>query len=268
MEDGIMGTGTQLKRVFGLALVTGILAGPLQAAQTVIADDQADQQRISNTAGFMKSESDGAMADNRKEAFHPALILGSRKTATEGRRISAKAGAPSAIISQDINDDFWFYDAWVSLSYDQDWDGYYTDISLTFDADTYYSVADVFAVVYLSYEGGAWNEYAYTEDFTIFGELASDEYVIETTLASGYPTGDYDILIELYDAYTGYLVADMGPEYTQLSYLPLEDMILDTPSQAPSTPVVISHGGGGAMGWLLLALLPRAAVKKRRLLRS
>jgi len=264
MEDRIMGTGTQLKRSLGLALVTVILAGPLQAAQPVTTDDQADQQRVSNTAGYLKSETDAAGASIRKEARHPALILGSRKTASEGRRVSGKSGAPSAIISQNINDDFWFYDAWVSLSYDQDWDGYYTDISLTFDADTYYSMADVFAVVYLSYQGGAWNEYAYTEDFTIFGELASDEYVIETTLASGYPTGDYDILIELYDAYTGYLVADMGPEYTQLSYLPLEDMILDTPRQA----VVVSHGGGGAMGWLLLAMLPLAAVKKRGLLRS
>jgi len=257
MEDRIMGTGTQLKRSLGLALVTVILAGPLQAAQPVTTDDQADQQRVSNTAGYLKSETDAAGASIRKEARHPALILGSRKTASDGRRVSGKSGAPSAIISQNINDDFWFYDAWVSLSYDQDWDGYYTDISLTFDADTYYSMADVFAVVYLSYQGGAWNEYAYTEDFTIYGELASDEYVIETTLASGYPTGDYDILIELYDAYTGYLVADMGPEYTQLSYLPLEDMILDTPRQA----VVVSHGGGGAMGWLLLAMLPLAAMK-------
>lgn len=259
-----METGTQLRRFLGLALLAGILAGPIQAAQPVTTDDQSDQQRISSTAGYLKSESDGVIAGARKQARHPALILGSRKTTSEGRRVSGKSGAPSAIISQDINDDFWFYDAWVSLSYDQDSDGYYTDISLTFDADTYYSMADVFAVVYLSYQGGAWNEYAYTEDFTIYGEMASDEYVIETTLASGYPTGDYDILIELYDAYTGYLVADMGPEYTQLSYLPLEDMVLDTPRQV----VVVTHGGGGAMGWLLLALVPLAVMKKRGLLRA
>lgn len=263
-----MRTGLQLHRMLGVALVTSLLASPLQAAQPANSDDQARQSRISNTVSFMKSESDSAAAGNRKETRHPALVLGPRDSASDGRRIVEKSGAPAAIISQNINDDFWFYDAWVSLSYDQDWDGYYTDITLTFDADTYYSVADVFAVVYLSYEGGAWNEYAYTEDFTIYGELASDEYVIQTTLASGYPTGDYDILIELYDAYTGYLVADMGPEYAQLSYLPLEDLILDTPPQAAPAVVTVSHGGGGAMGWLLLALLPLAAVKKYRLARS
>lgn len=261
-----MGTGTQLKRFLELALITGILAGPLHAAQPVISGDQTDQERVSQTAGYLKSESDAVEANSRKEDRYPALVLEARKTSSDGRRIAEKSGAPSAIISQTINDDFWFYDAWVSLSYDDDRDGYYTDITLTFDADTYYSVADVFAVVYLSYEGGSWNEIAYTEDFTIFGELASDEYVIQTTLASGYPTGDYDILIELYDAYTGYLVADMGPEYAQLSYLPLEDIILDTPRQAAPAVVTVSHGGGGAIGWLLLALLPLAIIKKRGLL--
>lgn len=263
-----MRTGIQRRRDLALGLLTVILAGPLQAAQSTAADDQPGEQRVSNTVSFMKSESDAAFASVRKEARHPALTPGSRKTASEGRRVSGKPGTPSAIISQNINVDFWFYDAWVSLSYDQDWDGYYTDITLTFDADTYYSMAEVFAVVYLSYEGGAWAEYAYTEDFTIYGELASDEYVIQTTLASGYPTGDYDILIELYDAYTGYLVADMGPEYAQLSYLPLEDLILDTPRPEAPAVVTVSHGGGGAMGCLLLALLPLAATKKYRQARS
>ena len=57
--------------------------------------------------------------------------------------------------------------------------------------------------MYLSYEGGPWNEYAETEDFTIFGTSSEDEYVLVSELMSGYPTGSYDILIELFDAYDG-----------------------------------------------------------------
>ena len=258
-----MGTGTRRRPTLALALAVTMLAGPLSAAQPATDSVQVEPERISRSASFLSAEAGQPGAEQRTENRHPALILGSRKTDSEGRRPSSKMSGVSAVISQNINDDFWFYDAWVSLSYDEDRDGYYTDIQLTFDADTYYSMASVFAVVYLSYQGGAWNEIAYTEDFTIYGELASDEYTIQTTLASGYPTGDYDILIELYDAYTGYLVADMGPEYAQLSYLPLEDMDRDTPYQAAPAPVVVTHGGGGAMGWLLLILLPLAMAKKR-----
>ena len=101
----------------------------------------------------------------------------------------------------------WFYDAWVDLYADVDNDGYYSGIDLTFDADTIYSVAEVYAVVYLSYELGPWNEYAVTEDFTILGSSGTDEYFIETDLVAGYPTGDYDILIELFDTFDNAFVA-------------------------------------------------------------
>ena len=67
-----------------------------------------------------------------------------------------------------------------------------------------------------------------------------------------YPTGDYDILIELYDAYDGSFLASIGPEDTsQLSYLPLEDSTRDS---AGNTQVVV-NSGGGSLGWLLLFVL-------------
>ena len=107
---------------------------------------------------------------------------------------------------------------------DQDRDGYYHGIDLLFDADTYYTVAEVYAVVYLSYEGGPWNEYGATENFTIFGSSSDDDYVLVSELLEGYPAGSYDILIELFDAYDDTFLAWIGPEDTsELAFLPLED---------------------------------------------
>lgn len=161
------------------------------------------------------------------------------------------------------NTDFWFYSADVQLFGDVDGDGYWSGIDLAFDADTIYDVADVYAVLYLSYELGPWNEYAETEVFSIYGASSDDEYFVESDLVSGYPTGDYDVLIELYDTYDDSFVASFGPdESSALSFLPLEDIGRDTP---PNTTVVVSRGGGGALGWLgLFALLGIVAVRRAR----
>ena len=126
---------------------------------------------------------------------------------------------------------------------------------ILFDADTIYNSAEVYAAVYLSYEGGPWNEYAVSEDFILFGSSSNDDYVLVTELMSGYPTGDYDLLIELFDAVDGAFLASFGPEdSSELSYLPLEDFNRDAP--IIETRVTVTRGGGGgALGiWMLLAM--------------
>jgi hypothetical protein len=134
-----------------------------------------------------------------------------------------------------------------------------------FDADTIYSAAEVYAVVYLSLDFGPWNEYGVTEDFWIFGASGTDEYVLVTELMSGYPTGDYDLLIELFDTADDSFLASFGPDETSaLSYLPLEDFNRDEPLD--DIPVAVSHGGGGAadawtIGILLLLLIVSAGRK-------
>ncbi len=166
--------------------------------------------------------------------------------------LSGTRASPSG--QQSASDDFWFYTADVVLFNDDDFDGFYWGIDLLFDADTYYDVADVYAVVYLSYEGGPWNEFAVTDTFSIFGASGDDDYVLVTDLVSGYPTGYYDILIELFDAYDGAFLADFGPEDTsELSLLPLEDANRDDPHF--DDPVVVVHGGGGATSWWMISLM-------------
>ncbi len=87
---------------------------------------------------------------------------------------------------------------------------------------------------------------------------------METDLVEGYPAGNYDILIELYDTYDNALVATLGPEdSSQLSILPLEDEGRDAP--AGTTQIVVNSGGGGSFGWLLiLGLLGASALRRGR----
>ena len=187
---------------------------------------------------------------------------------TEGNRGSSAAqkvtDAETAVSSRAVSDDFWFYDADVILFNDFDGDGYYHGIDLLFDADTYFEAADVYAVVYLSFDGGPWNEYSATDDFTIYGASSDDEYVVVTELESSYPAGSYDLLIELYDAYDGSFLAEFGPaDSSGLSFLTLEDQQRD--ARHVDEVVVVHHGGGNGYGLLLLMILPLLARRLRRL---
>ncbi len=240
--------------VIGLQL---LLFSIVLAGTSAHAEQQAT--RKSSTSGGLVSQGGGIANGGADMDEYAALVLsGDRsKPAKTGGQQKLTADASSS-----VNSDFWFYTADVELFIDRDLDGYYTGIDLLFDADTYYDVADVYAVLYLSYEYGPWNEYAETEIFTIFGASSGDEYVVETDLVEGYPTGNYDILIELYDAYDDTLVATLGPEDTsELAILPLEDIGRDTP--AGTTQIVVNSGGGGSLSWLLLGLLGAGAVRRK-----
>ncbi|MDX1518322.1 MAG: choice-of-anchor H family protein [Woeseiaceae bacterium] len=230
----------------------------------------------SGNAELRVSESSYFSDDGRKQktanristdTFEPGTRIGRRSLKAAGND-AQKAGPGGE--SRTPNTDFWFYTADVELFGDEDRDGYFHGIDLLFDADTVYNVADVYAVVYLSEEGGPWFEYAETETFTIFGASSDDEYVIVSELLAGYPRASYDILIELFDTWDNSFVADFGPENTsELAFLPLEDAERDTPVTAPDV-VVVSRGGGGAVDiWTITALaLMSAGLLLRRRYRS
>ncbi|MGI9204499.1 MAG: choice-of-anchor H family protein [Woeseiaceae bacterium] len=216
----------------------------------------ADEPRSSISLHTVRGGRDNPTVVSESVEDYKALeTTGSRnKAKTRGGQLKPQFGSSGA---ESPSFDFWFYDADVVLFNDDDNDGYYHGIDLLFDVDTNFLAADVYAVMYLSLEGGPWNEYAETEDFTIFGTSSDDEYVLVSELMSGYPTGSYDILIELFDAYDGSFLTSFGPdESSALSFLALEDFDRDEPLQNVQVVVSQGHGGGGSLdGWLLGALL-------------
>lgn len=212
-------------------------------------DTEIRQSLTSQGQGITRgSVGDGKMSFDEYDALQTEGTRGDRNAKT-----AEKSTGPA--ISQTGNFNFWFYEADVVLFNDFDRDGYFHGIDLMFDADTNYVSAEVYAVIYLSYEYGPWNEYAVTDDFTLLGSSGTDEYIVETELVSGYPTGSYDILIELFDAYDGSFLTSYGPEDTsELALLPLEDSMRDAASTG-TTQVVVNSGGGGSLSWLLLFAL-------------
>ena len=230
------------------------LSGYAAATPATTNSQAAAEERLSVSRHIVRGGRENPAETANTNEQYDALVTQGIRSQSDTRGLFAKPGAGS-VQAQSGSYDYWFYEADVILFNDDDLDGYYRGIDLLFDVDTIYSAADVYAVLYLSYEGGPWNEYAVTEDFTIFGASGSDEYVLVSELQSGYPTGSYDILIELFDAYDGRFLTDFGPiDTSELSYLPLEDYNRDAPIE--EVRVVVSHGGGGAMdAWLVSALL-------------
>ena len=259
-----------LKTIRNFSLTLG-LALSLAAVNAVAATDTANggsaaETRVSESSFF--SEGRGQAAPDRvvTQEFEGTPESGARQGGTRGAEQQKLSGNES----QTPNVDFWFYSADIELFADNDRDGYYHGIDLWFDADTVFVSAEVYAVVYLSRDGGPWIEYAETENFTIFGASSTDDYVIVTELLSGYPTGSYDVLIELFDTWDNAFVADFGPESSsELASLPLEDAERDVPFTS-SPPVAVSRGGGGAADLVTLAvfaLLTAAAITRRQRLR-
>ena len=243
-----------------IAVVYLVLVGFLGIATAVAETDT----RVSGSRHYSEGGRSKTQEPRESVDVYGTLETEGVRGKSPGAANTGKTGS-AVSVSQAASSDFWFYSADVILFGDDDFDEYFFGIDLLFDADTAWSAADVYAVTYLSFEGGPWNEYAVTDDFTLFSTSAEDEYNIVTELESGYPTGSYDLLIELFDAQTGEYLAGFGPEETsELGFLPLEDFNRDAPI------IVIadnghSHGGGGAIGvWMLLVLLIASVVRRGR----
>ena len=179
--------------------------------------------------------------------------------------LTEKSSAPIALTRAEnqthVNHEFWIYDAWVSLHGDADYDGFYHHLDIEFDADTLFLQQDVYAILYLG-KGDTFESYHVTDIFTIFGESSDDTLVVESEFVNGYNPYEYELLIELYDAYSNQLVAVTdGVSDPDLAFLPIESMEFDQ----PTPPVVIVEEHGGSAGWWLMGL---AAVAGFRLTRK
>src|SRR5690606_13358622 len=154
----------------------------------------------------------GYKAERDPNAPREIGSLAERRIPPEDRMVRSKSA--SSFTAAAWVSDHWIYDAGVEMFFDADADGYYRYLRVTFDVDSYYEHAWVFAALYLSADGVTWELLHETEDFRVDGAISDDAYEVETELVSGYPPGDYDLLIELYDADTVVLQDELGPADT------------------------------------------------------
>lgn len=241
-----------------IATLPVLVIASLSTAAAFAAEDRVTR----TTEGFAAEHADDELRDptTLRERRTPAAKIATKPRGNEGR-VQAQAATVSF-------GDSWIFEAFAETFYDHDGDGYFHYVRVRFDADTVYTMRDVYAEIYLSADGEAWEFLTDTKDFTIWGTSPDDDYEVETELVSGYSTGKYDVLIELYDAADGTLVDEFGPgESAELALLPLEDSTRDGIVPAPPPPVDDGnddHGGGGAVSWLALLGLAGAALARRR----
>jgi hypothetical protein len=224
-----------MRLALGMALVVWLLVGPF-----AVAGEQALRlhQVIENPGDLSLEERQELLDLSPPLENTPLILFGDRDNTMAAKEVLA---------ASDIVQFFTIYDARTELSGDEDHDGFYYRLRVTFDADVDIGGANVYAMLYLSYEGGPWNHIFTTDVFYILEDSYYDDYEVVTQLLEGYPTGYYDLLIELYDADWDVLVAEYGPfEDAALWALPLEDRERDQPS---------SDGGGGGFGWFGLLML-------------
>lgn len=247
--------GIQAVRISLLTLATVGLAG--YTANTATAtDNNSEQSRLSKSIGTYSTEQTGlrqkigdaaVLQLNRLEQTGTDQLLATNQLATNSNQDYQQA--PSY-----VSDNFSIFDAYIDLYGDYDGDGFYYQFSIFFDIDTSYDYADVYAKLFLSYEGGPWNFFYLTDIINLRGDGSHDAYEVANELGYGYPTGYYDLLIEIYDNESDDLVVVYGPnEDIHLSDIPLED---------EDSEIIISysdgadyHSGGGAMDYLSILLL-------------
>lgn len=156
-----------------------------------------------------------------------------------------------------FNQEFWIFDAWVEFYSDEDRDGYFNHFSVEFDADTAFSSAEVYARLYLG-KDEVFKEYHTTSNFNIFSDNSTDSFVVESELLNGFSSAEYEVLIELYDAYSDELVAVFdGNDDADLYLLSLES------NEYESVQVVVVREHGGSVSLLGLLLLPLLIIKRR-----
>jgi hypothetical protein len=206
-----------------IACIAGLWQDSATAAEGLVAEKPPvlESSRVARYAkGVAKAESKSAPDIQSHKASRAAV---SEKTARTNTERSTRFS------------DFYIYGATSTLRSDRDADGYHAEFRIRFDADVLFGDAWVYAKLYLRRAGESqWFLYRETDDFYIQGQSSSDEYYVTTTLDAGYPTAEYDVLIDLYESGFNGIVATLGPlDSGALSYLPLEEAGLDVPIALP-----------------------------------
>ncbi|WP_144394871.1 choice-of-anchor H family protein [Pleionea sediminis] len=168
---------------------------------------------------------------------------------------------------------FEFYDINTDLLFDNDGDGFYSEFAMSFDIDTEYASADVYAEIYFLNEDGYWEQEYTTDIITLQGNSTLDTVHVEFIWEAGYPAGYYDFKIVVRDAYSDERLVETYSEFGALNAVPLESVDYDDyPDSGNSGGSGGNHGGGsstsyesgGSWGWIMFLLLSLGAGLRKR----
>jgi len=208
---------------------------------------QSTEKQFEKTSELIYKSSDGTQTNVPSltpSAQSKTAVSVSNKKQTQAKTLTVRPDAMS------LNQEFWIFDAWVEFHSDEDRDGYFNHFSVEFDADTEYSSAQVYARLYLG-KDEVFKEYHTTSNFNIFSDNNTDSFVVESELLNGFSPAEYEVLIELYDAYNDELVAVFdGNDDADLYLLSLES------NEYESVQVIVVREHGGSLSLWGLLLIP------------
>lgn len=184
-----------------------------------------------------------------------AIAAGNQTTEQHGNPVlQLKAQKAPMVTTQSYQSYAWFHSVNLTLSGDINHNGYFHRLEVEFDADTSAPYLQVFAEYTLLPSYGNERVYYTSSVFELYRESADDWLAIDTVLEDSFAADDYLLTIRLFDAATGYMIAEIsGFDDANLDYLALEDYNRD--SYVPDTSTVEVHGGSTGMFWLLALCL-------------
>jgi len=163
-----------------------------------------------------------------------------------------KVQKDTVVTTQAYQSHVWFHSVDIVLSGDINNNGYFHRLQVDIDADTSLAYQPVFAEFSLLPSHGGEKVYYTSSVFELFGQSGDDWLLADTILEQRFAPDQYLLTIRLFDANTGYLLAEIsGFDDANLDYLALEDYGYD--SHVPVTNTVEVHGGQTGI-LLLLAL--------------
>ena len=160
----------------------------------------------------------------------------------------------SQAVAQAYQSSAWFQSIDLTLRRDFNGNGFYSQLYVRFDAHTEYSSQPVYAIYSLVSSHGVARRIHTSSIFTLYGQSSQDWFAVETDMTN-LPRDHYKLKIQLVDAQSGYLLAEMtGYDNRTLDRLALEDQQNDNYSQV----VVVHEESGGSFG--IFALLGLSCV--------
>ncbi len=188
-----------------------------------------------------------------KEQFLPASQAAVIKPAPAG--IEAER-LPS--VEQAYQSTAWFHTLDLTLRHDLNNNGFYSQLRVRFDANSQYSSQPVYAVYSLINSIGQERIIHTSSIFTLYKDSNNDWFSIETDLQQ-FSRDYYKLKIQLRDAKTGYVLAEMsGYDNQTMDRLALEDQQKDS-----YVAVIVREESGGSLGILALLGLSLLGVYRR-----
>ena len=206
----------------------------LTVAGTASATTRTTEGRLDTDAITLDDERQASYSENRGE--HEASFAQGEREFGKNKQAATVASADriayrdKTVALSDRVSWFQIFDAGSTLRRDRDGDGYHSEFQIRIDADVQFGDALVYAKLYIRRVGSNddWRLYHVTDDFWIHGQSGNDDYFVTTTLDDGFPTAEYDVLVDLYESgYNGIVATLSAYDDVSLAYLPLEESGLD-----------------------------------------